>query len=209
MATARIDATFTNDDGQQFRVTGDLTVTPAAADQPPAEPTDPAGGLGADVPPLDQPDPGAQPAGEPGPAEPATEPAPEPGTDVPPAGEPGGPEQPAEQPAEQPVDPTTASPDNGGNTDPATGAGPTAGGNWPPFPGELRRDDQQRTPDDNIRAWQQAAADNGITVGPVDGFFGPRTQSGVVALQNTSGLPLTGVIDEATWQAAWTATATA
>lgn len=63
----------------------------------------------------------------------------------------------------------------------------------------LSRNDAQHTPDDDVRAWQQAARDCGIEVGPVDGFFGPRTESGVIAAQNGAGLPATGAIDEATW----------
>jgi Putative peptidoglycan binding domain len=73
----------------------------------------------------------------------------------------------------------------------------------PPFPGELRRDDSQHTPDENVRLWQQAAANRGVSVGPVDGFFGPLTEAGVRAMQGTAGREQSGVIDEATWSLPW------
>lgn len=37
-------------------------------------------------------------------------------------------------------------------------------------------------------------------VGPMDGIFGPKTESGVKAFQAASGLPVTGVADAVTWQ---------
>jgi peptidoglycan hydrolase-like protein with peptidoglycan-binding domain len=37
--------------------------------------------------------------------------------------------------------------------------------------------------------------------GPVDGIFGPKTASGVRAFQQDHGLPVTGTVDPATWQA--------
>ncbi|MCL8206999.1 MAG: peptidoglycan-binding protein [Actinomycetia bacterium] len=42
----------------------------------------------------------------------------------------------------------------------------------------------------------------GYTVtGPVDGIFGPKTAAGVRAFQEHEGLPATGTVDRATWQA--------
>ncbi|MCL4352128.1 MAG: peptidoglycan-binding protein, partial [Firmicutes bacterium] len=37
-------------------------------------------------------------------------------------------------------------------------------------------------------------------VGPMDGIFGPETESGVKAFQSAENLPVTGVVDPITWQ---------
>jgi len=41
----------------------------------------------------------------------------------------------------------------------------------------------------------------GFNVGAQDGVFGPRTEAGVRAFQSSRGLPVTGVVDVATWTA--------
>ncbi|SHJ88924.1 peptidoglycan-binding protein [Alicyclobacillus tolerans] len=40
----------------------------------------------------------------------------------------------------------------------------------------------------------------GDNVGPVDGIFGPMTEGGVKAFQQSAGLPVTGIVDQTTWQ---------
>lgn len=116
------------------------------------------------------------------------------GTVPDPATVPTMPDVPIEPPATDPtVDPTTGQP----TEQPTEPAGP-------PYTGELRRDDHQHTPDEQVRTWQQAIADAGVDTGKVDGFFGPRTESGVITVQNACGLPATGVIDAETWRAGFT-----
>lgn len=94
------------------------------------------------------------------------------------------------------ADPTTAGAEAGADTG-STAESTPAG---PPYPGhDLSRDDHQHKSDPDVRAWQQAAKDAGYTVGKVDGFFGPKTESGVIEAQQAALVPTTGVIDAATW----------
>ncbi|NTU82843.1 MAG: peptidoglycan-binding protein, partial [Chloroflexales bacterium] len=41
----------------------------------------------------------------------------------------------------------------------------------------------------------------GIDAGPVDGFYGDQTRAAVQAFQQSHGLPASGDVDCATWQA--------
>lgn len=166
--------------------------TPDPADLPPYAPDVPAG----DPPPagIGTPDPATGGATDlPLPGEAAATDLPEPGVDTPDVPVAG-------------TDPTTAGTDAGPATDPAAGSGPgTDADPGPAWPGRtLRRDAHQRTADPAVRTFQQAAADNGFTVGPVDGFFGPRTENGVRAVQAAAGLEQTGVIDADTWHDVFT-----
>jgi len=65
---------------------------------------------------------------------------------------------------------------------------------------ELRRDS---TETDEVRRLQQlleaALQGQGIQLSRVDGIFGPITEASVIYLQGQSGLPQTGVVDDATW----------
>lgn len=49
-----------------------------------------------------------------------------------------------------------------------------------------------------VREVQQALKDKGIEVGPVDGIFGPKTQSAVREFQQKEGISATGRIDRQT-----------
>jgi peptidoglycan hydrolase-like protein with peptidoglycan-binding domain len=50
---------------------------------------------------------------------------------------------------------------------------------------------------------QRALERRGFSVGRygIDGWYGPDTRAAVVAFQRREGLPVTGVADEATWEA--------
>jgi len=65
---------------------------------------------------------------------------------------------------------------------------------------ELRRDS---TDADAVRHLQQlleaALQGQSIQLSRVDGLFGPITEASVIYLQGQSGLPQTGVVDDATW----------
>lgn len=43
--------------------------------------------------------------------------------------------------------------------------------------------------------------DNSVPIIAVDSIFGPATQNAVIAVQRKNGLPLTGIVDRATWDA--------
>jgi hypothetical protein len=53
--------------------------------------------------------------------------------------------------------------------------------------------------DEWVTYLQQQLAALGYDPGPLDGEFGPRTESEVRRLQAAGGLPATGVVDEYTW----------
>jgi mono/diheme cytochrome c family protein len=52
--------------------------------------------------------------------------------------------------------------------------------------------------DDLVKKAQQTLVEKGIDPGPVDGFWGPRTKSGLMEFQKTEGLDVSGRLDEAT-----------
>ncbi len=54
---------------------------------------------------------------------------------------------------------------------------------------------------DEVRALQQLLADAGHDPGPIDGIFGQMTESAVEAFQSANSLPVTGLVDQATWDA--------
>jgi lysozyme len=56
-----------------------------------------------------------------------------------------------------------------------------------------------------VRAWQERVRDRGFTTLATDGRFGPRTRQACEWLQLYLELPVTGVVDERTWEATWTA----
>lgn len=49
-----------------------------------------------------------------------------------------------------------------------------------------------------VKKAQQALVEKGIDPGPVDGFWGPRTKSGVMEFQKKEGLTVSGRLDDAT-----------
>jgi DNA invertase Pin-like site-specific DNA recombinase/peptidoglycan hydrolase-like protein with peptidoglycan-binding domain len=53
---------------------------------------------------------------------------------------------------------------------------------------------------DRVRALQRALRSLGWRPGPVDGLFGPRTESAVVRLQQATGLPTDGIVGPQTGQ---------
>jgi len=53
----------------------------------------------------------------------------------------------------------------------------------------------------SVAQLQQLLNSFGFNVGARDGVFGPRTEAGVRAFQSSRGLPVTGVVDVATWTA--------
>lgn len=54
---------------------------------------------------------------------------------------------------------------------------------------------------DEVRRIQQILQGQGYNVGPVDGLYGPQTQSAVVAFQKTKGLMPDGIVGPLTWAA--------
>ncbi len=95
-----------------------------------------------------------------------------------PARVPSGP-GPSVPPAPGPAPGPTAGPTPGTSAGPGVGAALRFGARGPA-----------------VLALQQA-----IGVSPASGWFGPRTWAAVAAVQRAHGLPVTGVVDRATWQA--------
>lgn len=52
--------------------------------------------------------------------------------------------------------------------------------------------------DDLVKKAQQSLVEKGIDPGPVDGFWGPKTRSGVMEFQEKEGLTVNGRLDDAT-----------
>ena len=75
----------------------------------------------------------------------------------------------------------------------------------PPFPGVLRRNDRQKAPIAGVRLFQLQLLKRGWTsVGPADGYFGPKLESVVRRWQDSAGLTVDGVIGPKTWPTPWT-----
>lgn len=75
----------------------------------------------------------------------------------------------------------------------------------PPFPGILRRDDRQKTPNAGVRQFQAQMLKRGwVSVGIADGFFGPKLESVVKRWQAVAGLTVDGEIGPKTWPTPWT-----
>lgn len=75
----------------------------------------------------------------------------------------------------------------------------------PPFPGTLKRDDRATKPNPNVRLFQAQLLKLGLTsIGPADGYFGAKLETGVKAWQKKRGLTADGVIGAKTWPSAWT-----
>jgi peptidoglycan hydrolase-like protein with peptidoglycan-binding domain len=54
---------------------------------------------------------------------------------------------------------------------------------------------------DAVAEVQNALSRKGINAGPPNGLFGPQTEQAVRTFQGQHGLAVTGVVDQATWQA--------
>jgi peptidoglycan hydrolase-like protein with peptidoglycan-binding domain len=52
-----------------------------------------------------------------------------------------------------------------------------------------------------VRELQHLLRERGFDLGGVDGVFGARTRATVVNFQRSRNLPVTGIVDVATWQA--------
>lgn len=75
----------------------------------------------------------------------------------------------------------------------------------PPYPGILRRNDGQTTPNASVKAFQSRMRERGWTsVGTPDGFFGPKLEAVVKRWQTTIGVTADGVIGPKTWPTPWT-----
>lgn len=75
----------------------------------------------------------------------------------------------------------------------------------PPFPGVLKRDDNQKSASAGVKVFQAQLIKRGTTsIGTADGFFGPKLESAVKAWQKRVGLTADGVIGPKTWPTAWT-----
>ncbi|MFD0660252.1 peptidoglycan-binding domain-containing protein [Thermocatellispora tengchongensis] len=55
---------------------------------------------------------------------------------------------------------------------------------------------------DDVRQWQARMKERGWGIA-VDGAYGPRSREVCRSFQREKGLPVTGVVNKATWTAAW------
>jgi N-acetyl-anhydromuramyl-L-alanine amidase AmpD len=67
---------------------------------------------------------------------------------------------------------------------------------WPPT-----------TKGDDVKVWQRQMRKRGWTL-DVDGWYSEADEKACAAFQKEKGIPATGVVDERTWRAAWTAPVT-
>ncbi len=76
----------------------------------------------------------------------------------------------------------------------------------PPFPGNLKRNDSQRSPSRPVSVLQAQLIKRGLTsIGTPDGFFGPKLESAVKQWQRRAGLDADGVVGPKTWVTLWAA----
>jgi peptidoglycan hydrolase-like protein with peptidoglycan-binding domain len=54
---------------------------------------------------------------------------------------------------------------------------------------------------EDVRSLQQRLTSAGFDAGVIDGIFGPRTERAVEAFQADAGLPVSGLVDQRTWDA--------
>jgi peptidoglycan hydrolase-like protein with peptidoglycan-binding domain len=54
---------------------------------------------------------------------------------------------------------------------------------------------------DDVRTLQQLLTGAGFDAGVIDGVFGPLTENAVESFQSDAGLPITGLVDQVTWDA--------
>lgn len=83
------------------------------------------------------------------------------------------------------------------------GAAQSPGSGKPAFPGELKRNDRQSSPNANIKKVQDQLNRKGQKV-TADGFFGAGTEKAVKAFQKSKGLDQDGMVGPKTWAALWT-----
>lgn len=73
----------------------------------------------------------------------------------------------------------------------------------PSFPGEMKRNDKQASPNANVKKVQEQLNRKGQKV-TADGFFGAGTEKAVKAFQKSKGLEQDGRIGPKTWATLWT-----
>jgi murein L,D-transpeptidase YcbB/YkuD len=69
----------------------------------------------------------------------------------------------------------------------------------PSFPGILRRNDKQSTPNASVRWVEEQLRRLGLYAGDVDGYFGPMLEAAVKVWQRRHGLDDDGIIGKKTW----------
>ena len=75
----------------------------------------------------------------------------------------------------------------------------------PSFPGVLKRDDSQSSPNNGVKQFQARMIARGwASTGTADGFFGEKLESVVKRWQAVVGLTPDGVIGAKTWPTPWT-----
>jgi murein L,D-transpeptidase YcbB/YkuD len=72
----------------------------------------------------------------------------------------------------------------------------------PAYPGELKRNDKQASPNANIKKAQEQLNRKGQKV-TADGFFGAGTEKAVKAFQKSKGLDQDGRVGPKTWETLW------
>lgn len=91
-----------------------------------------------------------------------------------------------------------------GSMKPAASVSSSSTGTPPAFPGTLRRNDAQKTPNPSLVLFQKQLIARGLTcVGSPDGLFGPKLESAVKAWQAKVGLGADGVVGPVTWPTPW------
>lgn len=103
----------------------------------------------------------------------------------------------------QPADgrPATLIPFAGGDMAWAPAGAPLAAGSCEGFTPVVYQEGAARRPSDAAYDVQGRLRPLGFDAGPPDGFYGERTRAAVQAFQRSRGLPATGDVDCATWQA--------
>lgn len=81
----------------------------------------------------------------------------------------------------------------------------TAAASAPPFPGVLKRNDSQASPNLSVKAFQAQLLKRGwVSLGTADGFFGANLEATLKKWQSSIGLTADGVIGPKTWPTPWT-----
>ncbi len=84
---------------------------------------------------------------------------------------------------------------------PRPGGAPNPPEPHPSFPGRTLKQPPVMKGED-VRTWQRQMSDRGWAI-DVDGLYGPGSSDVCKKFQKEKGLPVTGAVDRATWNAAW------
>lgn len=84
-----------------------------------------------------------------------------------------------------------------------TGASASSPAAKPSFPGEMKRNDKQSSPNANVKKMQEQLNRKGQKV-TADGYFGAGTEKAVKAFQKSKGLDQDGRVGPKTWATLWT-----